>query len=48
MFKIGTDTLTIANIPYTVYAGKMKQLTTYCDERGQIKIGACYATATYK
>ena len=39
MFNIGSDTLTIENIPDPVYAGKMEQLAAYCDESSQITIG---------
>jgi len=48
MFNIGKDTLTIKNILDPAYAGKMEQLTAYCDENSQVTIGACYAAAAFK
>lgn len=47
MFNVGRDTLTIENILDPVYAGKMEQLTAYCDESSQVTIGACYAAAAF-
>jgi hypothetical protein len=47
LFTIGNDTLTIENILDPVFAGKLEQLTAYCDEESQITIGSCYGAASY-
>ncbi len=47
LFTIGYDTLTIENILDPAFAGKLAELTAYCDEKSHITIGSCYGAASY-